>query len=141
MIVGLACTFILANVLCAESGNLIRNASFEEVGANGLLREWTVSHGGLKPGAPKPAVVVRCAAGGTRGEREGQLSRPDAVAWVLAQQLVHRPLTAGEEYVLSVWLKADRPAEVDLYLAAVPAVEGARHQGRRVRRKIGRAWE
>ena len=100
-----------------------------------------MSYGGLKAEARKPAVAVRCGIGGRSGEREGQLSKPDSVDWVHTQQLVHRPLTAGEEYIFSAWLKADRPAEVDLYLAAVPAVAGMRHQGRRVRRQVGTSWE
>jgi len=55
--------------------------------------------------------------------------------------MVHQPLSAGEEYDLSVWLKADKPAEVELYLAAVPAVKGLRHHGIRERKTVGPSWQ
>lgn len=120
--------------------NLLENASFEEIDSEGHPKGWTPSYGGLKPGEPKPAIVVDSAAGGRQGEREARLRRPDSVEWVLAQHLAYRPLVAGDEYVFSVWLKADKPAEVDIYLAAVPAQDGIQHQGGRRRKKITASW-
>ena len=121
--------------------NLLKNASFVEVDSKGYPNGWAGSYGGLKEGESKPSGFLKTVSGGKSGKREAQLHKPDSIDWVYAQQVIDLPLTAGEEYVFSVWMRSDGSVSVDLAFAAMPSEDGVKHQWVRQRKDITDSWQ
>ena len=119
-------TLIASSVSAA---NLIVNPSFEQDDLGSRPSGWTYE------GCPKPEAkgwrpVV--AEGGYEGDRSALLECPANCQWVFLNQMARVVYAAGERYRLSVWLRADRPADVDLCIQprVWPDATGNRSTGR-----------
>ena len=119
---------------------LLKNGSFEKIGTGGCPDEWHMSqYPGPEKTTGKANVVI--ANGGTDGEKEVRIRKENGVDWCYIQQFIPHSLAVGDTYVFSVWMKADKPAKVNMYFSAVPLTRGIKHQGVRKRKIVTPKWK
>ena len=96
--------------------NLLNNPSFEAIDANGVPNEWMLEKRLHPGGKGEPTLKVGTPAHG--GERAVQLSFGPDLEWAYVSQTFWKILAPGEEYLLSVWLRADKPGRASIVLFA-----------------------
>lgn len=114
--------------------NLLYNGTFEEEGKIGTQpKGWrfyrTIDKGPYRANQGGSSFTKE--EDGYSENYRGVITKGADIEWVLINQKIQRELQIGEEYILSAWLKADKPAVVDLYLAAREGEAGKQSRNRK----------
>ncbi|MFH0964505.1 MAG: sugar-binding protein [Planctomycetota bacterium] len=126
-------------VLCGSGEgvqpDLLKNSSFEEVDAKGLPADWNLAKYPLPGKEGNVSLVMGWPA--HTGERAAQLSFGPELEWAYVSQTCWQLLASGEQYLFSVWLRADKPGRASIALSALGEPPG---QGEKTLEMVRREW-
>ena len=106
-----------------EGANLLKNASFEMKGAASVGNtppHWTkdtLSRKNVRTSPDTKSTLV-VAPGGHTGKHEAAMKLDESDKWIYVEQRAATESTKGQQYLLSVWLKADEAITVTLTVSA-----------------------